>query len=71
MTSKDNCRNCNHTKESHKLVVEYPGDPKVLPGTIMYDTHLESIIKCTQCTCQKYAPMDDSDQTWHLVKGVK
>ena len=59
MTAKDDCRNCTHSKESHKLVVEFPGGPKVLPGTIMYDTHLESQIKCTQCACQKYIPTDD------------
>jgi len=63
MTSKDDCRNCNHAKESHRLVVEYPGGPKVLPGTIMYDTHLELLIKYKQCTCQKYAPRSDSDHT--------
>jgi len=61
MTSKEDCRNCTHSKESHKLVVVYPGGPKVLPGTIMYDTHLESKIKCTQCTCHGYVPMDDLD----------
>lgn len=38
MAAKDDCRNCTHSKDSHKLVVEYPGGPKVLPGTIMYDT---------------------------------
>ena len=63
MTLSNNCRNCTHSKESHKLVVEYPGGPKVLPGTVMYDTHLESKIKCTKCTCQNYIPMDDSEQT--------
>lgn len=63
MTSKDDCKNCTHSKEEHNLVVEYPGGPKVLPGTIMYDTHLESQIKCTTCNCQEYAPMNDLEQT--------
>ena len=56
MTLSDSCKNCSHLKNSHKLIIEYPGGPKVLPGTIMYDTHLESKIKCTQCTCQSYIP---------------
>lgn len=59
MTAKDDCKNCTHSKESHKLVVEYPGGKKVLVGTTMYDTHLESQIKCTQCGCQNYSPTDD------------
>jgi len=63
MTLSNNCKNCNHSKESHKLVVEYPGGPKVLVGTIMYDTHLESKIICTKCNCKNYVPMDDSEQT--------
>ena len=57
------CKDCSHIKESHKLIVEYPGGPKVLPGTIVYDTHLESRIKCTQCTCQSYIPMNSTKQS--------
>ena len=54
MTEESNCKNCGHLKEDHKLIVEYPGGPKVLPGTIMYDTHLESQIRCTKCKCNNY-----------------
>ena len=57
--SKDDCKNCTHSKKDHKLIVEYPGGPKVLPGTIMYDTYIESQIKCTQCTCLKYIPLEN------------
>ena len=60
---KDDCKTCSHSKESHRLVVEYPEGPKIIPGTIMYDTHLESTIKGTKCKCQKYFPMDGPDQT--------
>ena len=62
MTSNNDCKNCAHSKEFHQLVVEYPGGPKVLPGTIMYDTHLESQIKCIKCSCQNYVPIDESEQ---------
>jgi len=30
----DRGKNCSHLKESHKLIVEYPGGSKVLPGII-------------------------------------
>jgi len=59
----DGCKNGSHLKKSHKLIVEYPGGPKVLLGTIMYDTHLESRIKCTQCACQNYIPMNSIEQS--------
>ena len=51
MIFNDGCKNGSHLKEYHKLMVEYLGEPKVLSGTIMFDTHLESRIKCTQCMC--------------------
>jgi hypothetical protein len=57
------CKNCSHLKESNKLIVKYPGGPKVFPGTMMYDTHLESRIKGTQCTCQSYIPMNSTEQS--------
>lgn len=60
MTDDTCCKNCNHSKKLHKLVVEYTGRPKILPGTIMYYTHLESQIKCTQCTCVNRIPINNS-----------
>lgn len=66
MVFSDRYKNCSHLKESNKLIVEYPGGPKVLPGTIMYDKHLESKIKCTQCTCQSYIPINNTEQSWQI-----
>lgn len=63
MIFSDICKNCSHLTDFHKLVVEYPCGPKVLPETIMYDTHLESKIKCTQCMCQSYIPKNSTDQS--------
>jgi len=60
MTINHKCKNCTHSKEDHVLTVEYPGGPKVLSGTTMYDPHLESKIKCIQCTCQNYVSINDT-----------
>ena len=57
------CKNYSHLKESHKLIVEYSGGSKILPRTIMCDTHLESKIKCTQCMRQSYIPMNSTEQS--------
>ena len=58
MTHEFECKNYAHSKEDHKLLVEYTGGPKVLPGTIMHDAHLESEIRCTLCSCTNYSPKE-------------
>ena len=55
--SQDDCKNCTHSKEDHKLIVDYPDGPKVYPETITPFAPIESKIVCTICTCQKYVPM--------------
>ena len=61
MTPSDEYRNCAHSKKLHIRVVEYTGSSKVLPGTTMYDMHLELQIRCTQCACADNASMNDSE----------
>ena len=52
----DDCGNCSHTKEDHKLVLGRIGTGDFLPGTSMPSGKLQSKISCTKCSCKNYVP---------------
>ena len=61
MTSIDDCKNCTHSKEDHRLELGRSGGGDFLPGTSMPSGKLQSKIVCTKCNCDDYGPKDDSD----------
>ena len=63
MTSKNDCKNCLHSKEDHHLVLGRSGGGDFLPGTSMPSGKLQSIIACTKCSCKDYDPKEDSEST--------
>ncbi len=60
MTSSDDCNNCDHSKQDHKLVLGRSGGGDFLPGTSMPSGKLQSKIMCTKCDCNDYSPKGDS-----------
>ncbi|MBI1664002.1 MAG: hypothetical protein IS860_11090 [Nitrosopumilus sp.] len=60
MASDDNCKNCSHSKEDHRLLLDRSRDGDFLPGTSMHSGKLESNIVCNKWSCKDYAPKADS-----------
>ena len=62
MASSNDCKNCLHSKEDHHLVLGRSGGGDFLAGTSMPSGKLKSSISCTKCTCNNYAPIEDSEE---------
>ena len=62
MTNELTCKNCNHSKEHHKLVLDYPDGEKVYPETITPFAPIASKIICTKCSCEEYESKEDVEQ---------
>ncbi|AJM91783.1 hypothetical protein C6989_03390 [Nitrosopumilus sp. b2] len=54
----DDCKNCPHSKEDHKLALGRIGTGDFLPGTSMPSGKLQSKILCTKCSCKNYVPKE-------------